>query len=169
LTSPKQVLNPASPAREQPLVSLPMWKLSACMMAAPKAILFGAALAAPIIWRQEWKPKVAADFWVAVAVYTGGGAGLLFLWCLKPRPVFYWGPLVIASSLIRNAVGLAAAFGLWAAFRPNKDFFWGVFLASMMVMLVVETVVVRNALARASRGPSLAGRPLDDKTEVRAA
>jgi hypothetical protein len=134
-----------------------MWKLSTVVMAAPKLILFGAALMAPLIWKETWKLKVTADFWVAVSVYAGAGAGLGFLWCFKPRPVFGWAPLVITAGAIRMAVSVIAAFVLWSAFRPEKTFFWSVFLVASMAVLLAETLVVRSSLTRASMGPGLAG------------
>ena len=94
------------------------------MMAAPKAILFGAALMAPIIWRQDWKPKVAADFWVAVAVYTGGGAGCSSV-VLKPRPVFSLGAPGDRLEPDPQRGGIGRGLWRWAAFWPNKDFFLG--------------------------------------------
>lgn len=165
-------MNATAPAKPnaiaaQPLIRLPMWKLSACLLASPKLVVFGAGVAAPLIWT-SWKSKVAADFWVAVAVYTGTVAGLAFLWCFGARPVFTWAPLVIGAGVIRMGISLAIAVAIGVALKPDKTFFWSVFLAALLAVLVVETLVIRKAITSALRGPGLSGAR-DQGTETRAA
>ena len=132
----------------QPNIRLPMWKLSACLLAAPKLILFGALAIAIVLGGDLWDDRLKAEFWDGVVLYAGTVSGLGFLWMFGPRPAFYWAPLVIASSVIRMGVSLGVAVLLYSLIHPEKTFFWAVFLLASFAILAVETVVVKNALGR---------------------
>jgi hypothetical protein len=166
--SPEQVQTVAPTTREQPLIRLPMWKLSACLLAAPKLVLFIALGIAIAVGGDLWDDRLKAEFWAGIVLYSGTIAGLAFLWCFKPRPAFYWAPLVIAGGFLRMAVSLSAAVAISMAVQPEKIFFWSVFLIASLGILATETGVVRSAITKASRAPGLAGA-LRDSKETRAA
>jgi hypothetical protein len=136
----------AAPFRDQPRIRLPMWKLTACLLAAPKLVLYTALAVLVILGGDLWDDRLKAEVWASVVLYTGVGAGLLFLWPLGARPVFAWGPLVITASLIRMAVSVGGAVAIYSAVHPERTFFWTVFLLASLAVLAVETAVIRRAL-----------------------
>ncbi len=133
-------------APDQPLIRLPMWKLTACLLAAPKLVLLIGLAAAIAIGGDLWDDRLRAEFWAGVVLYTGTGAGLGFLWLFRPRPAFSWGAIVIGGSVIRMAVSVAAAMAIAVTLQPEKGFFWTVFLVASMLILAVETAIVRRSL-----------------------
>lgn len=125
-----------------------MWKLSACLLAAPKLVLLVAVGVAVAIGGDLWDDRLKAEFWDGIVLYMGTISGLGFLWCFGPRPAFYWAPLVIGGSLIRIAVSLTLAVWLATVVHPEKTFFWSVFLIGSFCILATETGVLRSALSR---------------------
>jgi hypothetical protein len=123
-----------------------MWKLTACLLAAPKLVLYTALAVLAILGGELWDDRLIAEAWASVSLYAGVAAGLGFLWAFKPRPVFAWGPLVIGGTLIRMAVSLGCAVGIYLKVHPERTFFWTVFLLASLAVLVVETVVIRRAM-----------------------
>ena len=143
-----------------------MWKLSACLLAAPKLVLIVAVAIAVAIGGDLWDDRLKAEFWDGIVLYTGTIAGLGFLWCFGPRPAFFWGPLVIASSFLRISISLILAIALATVVHPEKAFFWGVFLIGSLMILATETAVVKSSLA----APLTLARPQDrPSTESKAA
>lgn len=132
----------------QPSIRLPMWKLSACLLAAPKLVLIVAVAIAIGLGGDLWDDRLKAEFWDGIVLYTGTISGLAFLWCFGPRPAFYWAPLVIGSSVLRMGTSLVLALGLSAVVHPEKGFFWSVFLIGSFCILATETTVVKVALSR---------------------
>lgn len=142
MTSPSA--SPSTPV--QPLIRLPMWKLTACLLAAPKAVLLVALLVALIVGGDLWDDRLRAEFWAGVVLYTGTGAGLGFLWLFGPRPAFTWGAIVIGGSVIRMAVSVSAAMAIAVTLKPETGFFWTVFLIASLLILAVETYIIRRSL-----------------------
>lgn len=157
---------PVAGSTTQPLIRLPMWKLSACMMAAPKLVLFVALGVAILLGGELWDDRLKAEFWAGVVLWVGTASGLIFLWCFRPRAAFYWAPLVIAATTIRMVVSVSLALTLYLAIHPDKSFYWTVFLVASMAILATETIIVRRAL---SRPIALAASAPGTRTESKAA
>jgi hypothetical protein len=125
---------------------MPMWKLTACLLAAPKLILYAALAILVILGGDLWDDRLKAEAWASVTLYAGIFAGLVFLWPLGPRPVGAWGPIVVGASIIRMTVSLGAATAIYLAVHPERIFYWTVFLLASIAVLAVETTVTRQAL-----------------------
>jgi len=135
-----------------------MWKLSFCLVAAPKMTLYIALGVLLILGGQLWDDRLRAEFWASVAIYTGVFAGLLMLWPLGPRPAASWRPLLIASAGIRIAVSTAMATALYSTTVPVHKFFWTVFIVASICVCVVEVAILRRALRSTIRFSGAADR-----------
>ena len=133
----------------QPAIRLPMARLSAAVLGVGLAVSVAAALIAGWFLRTPW---TQAAYLATGSVLIGSIIGLGFLKMFPARPAFTWAVLIIGNSMIRIAVSLLVAAGLFFRFRPEIGPFWGAYLAASLAILAVEAITVRPALLRAS-GP----------------
>jgi hypothetical protein len=143
------VANPSQPAPlPQPAIRLPMWKLSACLLAAPKAVLFVALLVAIVIGGDLWDDRLRAEFWAGIVLYSGTISGLAALWVRGPRTVHQWVRPVVAGATIRLALCLAVAAGIARLVHPEPVFFWTVLVVASAGVVATEWMIIRNALRK---------------------
>jgi hypothetical protein len=169
-----------------------MWKLSFCLVAAPKLALY-IALGIVALSGDLWDERLRAEVYASIAMYSGVAVGLLFLWFLQaplpsrgwmvramklpridraiegwrrvtgPRPATEWRPLLLASTLMRICVSICLAVVFRHLSPPVEKFYWTVFVIASLCVCFVEVGIVRQAMRSTIR---LAG---DTKPSSRAA
>ena len=149
----------------QPHLRLPMWKLSTCLLIAPKVILLAGLGIALALGGELWDDRLRAEFWAGLALYAGTISGLAFLWCFRPRPVVSWGSIIIAASVIRMTVALGTASSVYVLIHPERLYFWSVLTIALLAILATETVIIRRALSTTF----LTHTAADPKSESKAA
>jgi len=140
-------INP-HPQHTAPTIGLPMWRLSACLLAAPKLVLFAGLGIAIFFGGHLWEDRLRAEFWAAVALYTGTGCGLSLLWASGTRTVIGWKPIIRAGLLTRLAVSLAVSGVVVSLVHPEPVFFWSVFGMATVGTLWTERLIMKRALGR---------------------
>jgi hypothetical protein len=131
----------------QPSIRLPVGRRSVLLLATAIAATL---LIAPTLGWFARAPWVQAAYLAAGSVLIGTIVGLGFLKLFPARPVFTWSVLIIAGSMIRIALSLLLAAGLFFRFRPEVAPFWGAYLAASVAVLAVEVVTVRPLLLGAA-------------------
>ena len=132
----------------QPAIRLPVPTLA--MGALCPGVVVG-ALATLVWWSKSGDHGTAAMLGAGVAVATAL-AWVVTLALLPARPASHWSLIVVLGSSARMFVSLALALGLLLSIRPEPTPFWGSFLVTSLVTLVVETLVSISALKRAALG-----------------
>jgi hypothetical protein len=155
-----------NPAAAEATVRLPMWRISACLLGAVKAVVVLALLAAGMFGGKSTIARAAADGWATAIMYTATGAGLAILWMLPPRPIRRWWRPVIAAAGVRVVLSLALALGIFYNVHPHRGFFWGVLGVASFGVLLVEAALFRRILRPSS---ALAHPALAERADSRAA
>lgn len=181
------------PQLSEPLIRLPMWKLSFCLVAAPKLTLYAGLIVLAVLAGDLWDERLRAEVYASISLYIGVGAGLLFLWFLQaplaswrplaalakfarlgwlldalgrltePRTATQWRPLVLASTVMRLIISMGAAVAFHHLTHPVEKFYWTVFTIASSCIWFVEARVISRALRATIR---LAGADDDRKSQA---
>lgn len=127
----------------QTAIRLPIVRLSVCILGTGLLVAMVTALA--VGWTLR-SPGLQAGYLASGCVLIGSVVGLGFLKLFPARSAFTWSLLIIGGSMIRIAVSLLVAAGLYFRFRPEIAPFWGAYLAASFAILAVEAITVRPAL-----------------------
>ncbi len=132
----------------QPAIRLPVPTLA--MGALCPGVVVG-SLATVMWWNRSIDHGIAALLGAGVAISVAL-AWVITISLLPARPAARWSLVVVFGSSARMFLSLGLALALLLSIRPVPTPFWGSFLATSLVTLVVETFVSISALKRASLG-----------------
>lgn len=142
---------PASPPLASPVhIRLPMWKLSFLLLAAPKLLLYASvAIAAIFFAGRRQREMLTAEGLATLALFTGVGLGVAYLWRLSPRPAHEWLRQVWTSRAIRIAStgGLGYANRLVFHVHHAHVLYWSLIAGASAMIFLADIVVTRRALA----------------------
>lgn len=124
---------------------VPAWAYAALagglLMACVLVTLLFPAIAAKMEWTNSFSTALPMALQGTGAVFLAGLVGFSLYAINSPKGVGSFAFCVLGSSGIRMLLGLAIALGLSLVMNPEKRTFWGSFLVSALIVLIVETAV----------------------------